>query len=82
MSQIDETATPQVREPTAGRRYATRLGAVVNAPLYRGTIGVLVATRRRRMLLLTVVPVIWIALFHIGPLVQMLRISLTRAIRS
>jgi spermidine/putrescine transport system permease protein len=76
MSQIDETATWSPRTPEAGRRYATRLGKIVNMPIYRATIGTLVATHRRRMVLLTVVPVLWIALFHIGPLVQMFRISL------
>ena len=76
MSQINETAMPPVREPKTGRRYATRLGAFVNAPLYAATLGALVETRRRRMVLLTVLPVLWIALFHIGPLVQMFRISL------
>ena len=75
MSQIGETGAPPRRAPASGRRYATRLGAVVTSGLYRGTIGALVASPNRRLLLLTALPLLWIATFNIGPLVQMLRIS-------
>jgi spermidine/putrescine transport system permease protein len=76
MTQIDDPATLAPRAPPTGRRYATWLGALVNHPAYRATIARLVESRRRRMVLLTVLPVLWIAVFHIGPLVQMFRISL------
>lgn len=64
--------------PPAGAampRYATRLGALVNAPAYRNTVGWVVASPGRRLFLLAVVPLIWIAGFHLGPLFQMARIS-------
>jgi spermidine/putrescine transport system permease protein len=76
MSQMNEANTALPRALEARRPYATGLGRVVNSPLYRATVGALVETRRRRMVMLTVIPVLWIAVFHIGPLVQMLRISL------
>jgi spermidine/putrescine transport system permease protein len=75
MSQTRETAARSWRAPASGRRYATRLGAVVNSGLYRATIGSLVASPKRRLVLLTALPLLWIATFNIGPLVQMLRIS-------
>jgi spermidine/putrescine transport system permease protein len=75
MSHIAEATTPARRGAGTGRRYATRLGALVNSAPYRATIGALVATRRRRMVLLAALPLLWIAVFHLGPLVQMLRIS-------
>lgn len=59
----------------AAPRYATRLGALVNAAPYRHTIGALVATKGRRLALLTVVPLVWLVGFNIGPIFQLVRIS-------
>ncbi len=77
---MDDSALPvgsgraEVTRSTAPR-YATRLGAVVNSALYRHTIGVLIATRQRRLVLLAAVPLIWMIGFHIGPIFQLVRIS-------
>jgi spermidine/putrescine transport system permease protein len=65
-------------KPASGRtapRYATRLGAIVTSAPYRHTVGWLVATPGRRLLLLAVPPLIWIAGLHLGPIFQMVRIS-------
>lgn len=56
--------------------YATRLAAVFNSRLYQATLGALVANRTTRLLLLAGVPLGWIAMLHIGPIYQMLKISL------
>lgn len=57
-------------------RYATRIGGIVTSPLYRNTVAALVASPRRRMVLLASVPLIWIIGLHIGPIFQLIRISL------
>ncbi len=44
--------------------------------LYRHTIGLLVESRRVRLAVLAGVPLVWIAMLHIGPILQMANISL------
>jgi spermidine/putrescine transport system permease protein len=56
-------------------RYATRLGAAVNSRLYRSTVGALVATRGRRLVLLAAIPLLWMVALHVGPVFQLVRIS-------
>jgi spermidine/putrescine transport system permease protein len=56
--------------------YSTRLAAVVNSRLYQSTLGALVANRIARLILLAGVPLIWMVMLHIGPIYQMLKISL------
>ncbi|MBS9477596.1 ABC transporter permease [Ancylobacter radicis] len=68
------------RPGTAGREAAPRyrgwIGQVTRSPLYAGTIGVLAASPRARLVLLVIVPLAWIVTFNIGPIYQMGRISL------
>lgn len=63
------------RRPAAPR-YAGGWGRLVASPLYRATIGFLADNRVARMVLLAGLPLIWIGLMNIGPLLEMLRISL------
>ena len=62
-------------EPTLPR-YAGWIGRVTTAPAYRATLGRAAESRPMRMLLLFAGPLTWIAMFSIGPIVEMARISL------
>lgn len=57
-------------------RYAGWIGRVTTAPLYRATLGRVAESRRLRMVLLFAGPLIWIATFSLGPILEMARISL------
>ncbi len=65
-------AMPAVAAPA----YSTRLSALFNSGLYQSTLGALVSNKTTRMVLLAAVPIVWIVMMHIGPIYQMLKISL------
>ncbi len=74
-------ATDTITQRVANRdlaipRYSTRISRIVNARPYRSTIGAAVATHRGRMILLAAPPLVWLIALHIGPIYQMLKISL------
>jgi len=54
-------------------------GRLANHPLYAAFQRVALATPRRRFLLLAAVPVLWMLVMHLGPLLAMVRISLLDA---
>ena len=67
-------------EVASGSRSATRSaksgwGRVVTHPFYRRVAGALLASERRRLFLLAMLPLAWIAIMNIGPILQMIRIS-------
>jgi spermidine/putrescine transport system permease protein len=64
-----------VREETVPK-YSTGIAKVVNSALYRHTLGAAVESRIGRILLLAGVPLIWLMMLHVGPIYQMLKISL------
>ncbi len=57
-------------------KYSTGIAKVVNSPLYRHTLGAVVESRVGRLILLAGVPLIWLVMLHVGPIYQMLKISL------
>lgn len=57
-------------------RYSTRIAKIVNSSLYRHTLGAAVESRWGRLVLLAGVPLVWLIALHIGPIYQMLKISL------
>ena len=61
---------------TAVPRYSTGIGKLVRSGLYRSTLGAAVETRLGRLVLLAGVPMIWLVALHIGPIYEMLKISL------
>lgn len=64
------------RAPPPPPKYATGIARVVNSGLYRHTLGAAVETRAGRLILLAGVPLIWLVMAHLGPIYQMLKISL------
>lgn len=54
-------------------------GRLVNAPVYRALVGLATASPRRQFIILAAFPVLWVLTQHLGPMVQMLRVSLTDA---
>ena len=56
-------------------RYSGWIGRMVNSPGYRFTIGSLAQSKSGRLILLLAVPLLWIVIFHIGPIFQLARIS-------
>ena len=69
-----------VTAATAGhdRRFGSWIGRLGASPAYRATLGRLVENPQTRKALLWLVPVVWIALFSIGPIAEMARISVIR----
>lgn len=57
-------------------KYSTGIAKVVNSALYRHTLGAAVESPIGRILLLAGVPLIWLIMLHVGPIYQMLKISL------
>ena len=57
-------------------RYAGVYGRVLRSPAYRLTLGALTDSRYGRLALLLAVPAIWIVGFNLGPIFQLVRISL------
>ena len=56
--------------------YSTRLATLVNSRAYQSTLGALVANKTTRLVLLASPPLIWMLMMHIGPIYQMVKISL------
>lgn len=56
--------------------YSTRWATVFNSRAYQSTLGALVANRTTRLILLAGVPLVWMIMLHVGPIYQMLKISL------
>lgn len=59
----------------AGPRYAGWIGRATGSGLYRNTIGRLADSRKVRLAMLAGVPLLWIAVLNIGPILQMANIS-------
>lgn len=57
-------------------RYSTGIAKIVNSGLYRHTLGAAVESSPGRLVLLAGLPLLWIIFLHIGPIYQMLKISL------
>ncbi|AMS41116.1 ABC transporter permease [Aminobacter aminovorans] len=57
-------------------KYSTGIAKVVNSALYRHTLGAAVESRIGRIILLAGVPLVWLIMLHVGPIYQMLKISL------
>lgn len=83
---VRPAGTPPAGPPPAGSssagapsafpiRYAGWIGRLVRAPLYRATLGRVAESRGLRLALLLAVPLLWIATFSLGPIVEMARIS-------
>ena len=75
MAQTSTTQASMARDQNTPR-YATRIARVVNSSLYQSTLGAAVANRTGRVILLAGVPLIWLIGMHVGPIYQMLKISL------
>jgi spermidine/putrescine transport system permease protein len=72
----DQTLTDILpAKESAPPRYAGWIGGLVRSTPYRATIGALAESRTARLGLLLIVPLVWIVIFHIGPIYQMARIS-------
>ena len=54
-------------------------GRLVNWAPYRILVGLATASPRRQFLILAIFPLIWILTQHLGPMLQMARVSLTDA---
>ncbi|MCR8725801.1 ABC transporter permease [Frigidibacter sp. ROC022] len=63
----------------AGQGERTFWGRLANWPLYRGFTAFLTASPRRQFVILAIFPLIWVLTQHLGPMLQMLRVSLTDA---
>ncbi len=76
----DEVAprTDRDRE-TANRKRLTFWGALSSWPPYRVVVGLATASPRRQFLILAAFPLIWVLTQHLGPMLQMLRVSFTDA---
>ncbi|MCI5077243.1 ABC transporter permease [Oricola sp.] len=70
------TATAANAPETTDRTF---WGRIVNWSPYRALVGLVYATPRRQFLILAVFPVLWVLTQHLGPMLQMARISLLDA---
>lgn len=78
MTDITTTRAGAASQPssrTAAPRYAGWIGRVAAAGLYRNTIGLMAESRIVRLAVLAGIPLVWIALLHVGPILQMANIS-------
>ena len=73
---LDTTTQPPSVGLSMVPHYAGWIGRTARSGLYRHTIGLLVESRRVRLAVLAGVPLVWIAMLHIGPILQMANISL------
>nr|BAT28623.1 probable spermidine putrescine ABC transporter permease protein [Aureimonas frigidaquae] len=69
-------APPSGAPARANARYAGSWGRLVASPTYRNTFGRLFDSRTGRLALLFSVPAIWLIVFDLGPVFQLVRISL------
>ncbi|WP_246806048.1 ABC transporter permease [Ensifer sp. ENS10] len=70
------TADGGIPAYAAQMKYSTGIARVIHSPAYRYTLGAVAEWRYGRILLLAGVPVVWMLMMHIGPIYEMLRISL------
>ena len=54
-------------------------GGIAASGPYRALVGLIFASPRRQFLILAAFPVLWVLTQHLGPMLQMLRVSLTDA---
>lgn len=71
----DTTSQSRLADAPTAPSYAGWIGRIMASSLYRNTIGRLAGSRSIRIAVLAGVPLAWIALFHIGPIIQMANIS-------
>ncbi|WP_417724313.1 ABC transporter permease [Salipiger sp.] len=75
-----DASAPEERGAVAGAESArTFWGRLASWPPYRALMGVVTASPRRQFLILVAFPVLWVLTQHLGPMLQMLRVSLTDA---
>ena len=60
---------------SANEGSSTVWGALANLPLYTALIKFVFASPRRQFWLLAIVPIVWVLVAHIGPILQMLYVS-------
>ena len=72
---VDTTTQDRAVALSAAPRYAGWIGRAAGSGLYRNTIGRLADSRGIRLAVLAGVPLVWIAMLHIGPILQMTNIS-------
>ncbi|WP_298812830.1 ABC transporter permease [uncultured Roseibium sp.] len=76
----DEVAPRTGRGPdTSERKHLTFWGALSGWKPYRLIIGIATASPRRQFLILAAFPLLWVLTQHLGPMLQMLRVSFTDA---
>lgn len=64
---------------TADRKHQTFWGALSSWTPYQLIVGLATASPRRQFLILAAFPLIWVLTQHLGPMLQMLRVSFTDA---
>lgn len=69
------TIEGEVQSTGAGRRRRTFLGALVNHAGYRAITDLIFKSERRQFLLLASLPVAWVLIAHLGPILQMFWVS-------
>ncbi len=74
---VDQTTAPGV-SPDA-RETGAIWGRLANWAPYRGLMAAVTASPRRQFVVLAVFPVLWVLTQHLGPMLQMVRVSLTDA---
>lgn len=57
-------------------KYSTGIARIVNSAIYQHTLGAAVDSRIGRVVLLAGIPLVWLVMLHVGPIYQMLKISL------
>jgi spermidine/putrescine transport system permease protein len=76
----DEVAPRTGRGPdTAERKRLTFWGTLSSWTPYRVIVGLATASPRRQFLILAAFPLLWVLTQHLGPMLQMLRVSFTDA---
>lgn len=65
----------QEAQPAAGSDRRSFWGALMRNRAYAATTGVLFRTPRRQLVVLAIFPLFWIFFTHLGPILQMIRIS-------
>lgn len=57
-------------------KYSTGIARIVNSAIYQHTLGAAVDSHIGRVVLLAGIPLVWLVMLHVGPIYQMLKISL------
>jgi len=69
------TGTPVLPRPSEGPDRITVWGALVNNRAYQWFTGLIFKSRRRQIILLASLPILWVLVAHLGPIIQMIRVS-------